>query len=92
MNWVAVGSTFQPGRGLGGGCARTPPRSRAGVLLQQARQAVDVVLGEAIEVVGDDRARELALVGVVDRRQLQQQAFGDVARADAAADRATARA
>ena len=28
-------------------------------------------------------ARELALVGVVDRRQLQQQALGDVARADA---------
>ena len=55
----------------------------AGVRLSSARQAVDVVLGQAVEMVGDDRARDLALVGVVDRRQLQQQALGDVARADA---------
>ena len=60
--------------------------------LEQAGEAVDVVLGQAVEMVGDDRARELALAGVVDRRQLQLQALGDVARADAAAGRATARA
>jgi hypothetical protein len=51
--------------------------------LEQAREAVDVVLGEAVEVVGDDGACDLALVRVFDRRQLQEQALGDAARADA---------
>src|SRR4029078_9427765 len=51
--------------------------------LEEAGQAGDVVLRQAIEVVGDDRPRDLALLGVFDRRQLQQQALGDVARADA---------
>ena len=41
----------------------------AGRPLQQAGQAVDVVLGQPVEVVGDDLARELALLGVLDRRR-----------------------
>ena len=53
-------------------------------LLQQPGQAVDVVLGQPVEVVGDDAARRLALARVVDRVDLQLQAFRDAARADAA--------
>ena len=83
MYWSLVGSTFQPGRGL----EMANPLARLLDLrrrpLQQARQPVDVVLREAVEVVGDDRARGVAQLGVLDLRQLQEQALGDVARGDA---------
>ena len=53
-------------------------------LLQQPGEAVDVVLGQAVEMVGDDPARRLALVRIVDRVDLELQALRDAARADAA--------
>jgi hypothetical protein len=58
MNWVAVGSMADP-------LARLLDLHRRP--LEQARQAVDVVLREPIEVVGDDHPRRLAHLGVFDR-------------------------